>query len=81
MTMTPLIDPMTTLAVSMHATERGYALLLGSGVSRAAHIPTGWDVVLDLVRKLATAMGDSPSPSPTCGTPPSSAWRPGTRRF
>lgn len=62
--MTPLVDPMTTLAVSMHATERGYALLLGSGVSRAARIPTGWEVVVDLVRKLATAMGESAEPKP-----------------
>ena len=35
-----------------------YALLLGSGVSRAAEIPTGWDVTLDLVRRLARAMGE-----------------------
>lgn len=32
-----------------------YALLLGSGVSRAAGIPTGWEVTLDLVRKAAVA--------------------------
>ena len=37
-----------------------YALLLGSGVSRSAGIPTGWDVVLDLVRKLSEAAGADP---------------------
>ena len=41
-----------------------YALLLGSGVSRSAGIPTGWDVVLDLVRKLARADGSDPEPDP-----------------
>ncbi|MEX0892246.1 MAG: SIR2 family protein [Gemmatimonadota bacterium] len=35
-----------------------YALLLGSGVSRAATIPTGWEVVLDLIGRLA-AMQDA----------------------
>ncbi len=34
-----------------------YALLIGSGVSRAARIPTGWEVTLDLIRKLAIAQG------------------------
>jgi hypothetical protein len=29
------------------------ALLLGSGVSRSAQVPTGWDVTLDLVRRVA----------------------------
>ena len=35
-----------------------YALLLGSGVSRAAGIPTGWDVVKDLIGKLAATTGE-----------------------
>ncbi len=34
-----------------------YALLLGSGISRAAEIPTGWDVVVDLTRRVAAAEG------------------------
>ena len=41
-----------------------YAVLLGSGVSKAAGIPTGWEVTLDLIRKLASALGESPEPSP-----------------
>jgi NAD-dependent SIR2 family protein deacetylase len=32
-----------------------YALLLGSGLSSAAGIPTGWQIILDLIRQLATA--------------------------
>jgi hypothetical protein len=47
------IDPLLSLAVSMHAQKGVYALLLGSGVSRSARIPTGWEIVLDLARKLA----------------------------
>lgn len=42
------------LAFSMVENPGVYALLLGSGVSRAASIPTGWEITLDLTR-LATA--------------------------
>lgn len=35
-----------------------FALLLGSGVSRAAGIPTGWEITLDLVRALANVQGE-----------------------
>ena len=41
-----------------------YAVLLGSGVSRAARIPTGWEITLDLVRKLAEVMGDTSGADP-----------------
>ena len=37
----------------MHSNQEGYAILLGSGISKAAGIPTGWEVVLDLLAKLA----------------------------
>ena len=48
-----MISPMESLAFSMHANPGVYAVLAGSGVSRAAKIPTGWEITLDLVRKLA----------------------------
>jgi hypothetical protein len=35
--------------------------MLGSGVSSAAGVPTGWRVTLDLVRKLAAAEGENPA--------------------
>lgn len=38
---------------SITAKKGTHALLLGSGVSRSAHIPTGWDIVMDLARKLS----------------------------
>ena len=54
--MTP-ISPELALAMNVVANPGVYALLLGSGVSRNAGIPTGWDVVLDLVQRLAVASG------------------------
>jgi hypothetical protein len=54
-----MIDPLLSLAVSMHAQKGVYAILLGSGVSRSAQIPTGWEVVLDLASRLAATSGES----------------------
>ena len=51
-------DPSISLAVSLNAHKGVYALLLGSGVSRSAGIPTGWDVVLDLIRRVALLAGE-----------------------
>lgn len=45
------------LATSMHAQPGVYALLLGSGVSTGAGVPTGWGVVKELVRRVAAASG------------------------
>lgn len=59
-----MIDKMTSLVMSMHANPGVYALLLGSGVSRTAQIPTGWEIVTDLVRKVANLKGED------CGTDP-----------
>jgi hypothetical protein len=53
-----LIDPLLCLAVSMHAQKGIYAIMLGSGVSRSAQIPTGWEVVLDLASHLARVAGE-----------------------
>ncbi len=50
-----VLDPMVALATSVHASPGVYALLLGSGVSTAAGVPTGWQIVSDLVRKVAVA--------------------------
>ena len=59
-----MIDPVDSLAFSIQANPGVYALLLGSGVSRAAQIPTGWEITLDLLRKLAAASGESAEPDP-----------------
>jgi hypothetical protein len=47
------------LSLSMHAQPGLYAVLIGSGVSRSAGIPTGWDIVVDLIRKLAEVHNES----------------------
>lgn len=59
-----MIDPLHSLAFSIQANPGVYAVLLGSGVSRAAQIPTGWEITLDLVRKLAEVAGEN------CGADP-----------
>jgi len=53
-----LQDPILRLAVALYHGKGAYALLLGSGVSRSAGIPTGWEIVLDLVRQLAASVGE-----------------------
>ncbi|MFA5433936.1 MAG: SIR2 family protein [Bacilli bacterium] len=47
------IEKLTTLAFSMYANKKAYALLLGSGISRSAHIPSGWEVEIELIKELA----------------------------
>lgn len=59
-----MIDPMVSLAFAVYSNKGAYALLLGSGISRASGIPTGWEVVLDLIRKVATLEGEDCEPDP-----------------
>ena len=59
-----MIDPVHSLAFSMQANPGVYAVLVGSGISRAAKIPTGWEITLDLVRKLAALHGEPCEPEP-----------------
>jgi hypothetical protein len=47
---------MVALATSVHASPGVYALLLGSGISSAAGVPTGWIVVTNLVGKVAATL-------------------------
>ena len=54
-----MIDPQVSLAFALHSNPGAYAALIGSGVSVGAGIPTGWQVVLDLVSKLARVLGES----------------------
>lgn len=50
-------DPTTKLAFSMFENKGVYAVLLGSGVSRAAGIPTGWEITMALVERAGIAAG------------------------
>lgn len=47
------VDPRAALATSMYAAPGVYAFLVGSGVSSAAGVPTGFRIVEDLVRQIA----------------------------
>jgi hypothetical protein len=52
-----MLDPMTSLAFSLYSGKGVHALLLGSGISRSSGIPMGWEIVLDLIRKVAAIEG------------------------
>lgn len=71
-----MLDSRLSLAISMYSNPGVYALLIGSGVSRGAEIPTGWEVTLDLIDKIAVAYGEDRVEDPaawfegTFGEPP-----------
>jgi hypothetical protein len=56
-------DPLTQLAFSVYEGKGVFAVLLGSGLSRAAEIPTGWEITLDLIRRVALAQGVEDQPN------------------
>jgi len=55
-------DPVTRIAFSVYENKGVFAVLLGSGLSRAAEIPTGWEITLDLIRRVALAQGTEEQP-------------------
>lgn len=58
------LDPLVTLSFSMRSAGGVFLPVLGSGISRAAEIPTGWEILLDLTRRLAVALGDDAGDDP-----------------
>lgn len=50
---------MLSLAVSVQGNPGVYALLTGSGISRAAGVPTGWDIILELIQRIARLEGNA----------------------
>ena len=70
------IDPLLSLAHTIASAPGTQAVLLGSGVSRSARVPTGWEVTLDLVRHVAVLAGVTTDVDPvawyekTYGAPP-----------
>ena len=46
--------------LALHSNPGTYAGLIGSGVSVGAGTPTGWQVVLDLLSKLALVLREVP---------------------
>ena len=61
----PVIEPLVQAAFGIQSAPGVYALLLGSGVSRASGIKTGWEVLEDLCEKLAAAQGEKTRRKPT----------------
>ncbi|MCK4250409.1 SIR2 family protein [candidate division WOR-3 bacterium] len=57
-------DPLLNITFSVYHNKGVYALLLGSGVSRAAQIPTGWEITLDLINKVAAIKGEATNNNP-----------------
>ena len=53
-------DTIIKLAFTMYSSPGVYALLLGSGISRDAGIPTGWEITLDLIKKIAATEKEKP---------------------
>jgi hypothetical protein len=53
------IDPLDSLSLTLHHSPGVQALLLGSGISRSAGVPTGWEITLDLIRRLGSVQGVS----------------------
>lgn len=51
------IEPLDSLALTLHHSPGVQALLLGSGISRSAGVPTGWEITLDLIRRLGGVQG------------------------
>ena len=57
-------NPLVALSSSLHAGPRTFALLLGSGISTGAGVPSGWDVVLDLIRRYAVLQSSDAGEDP-----------------
>lgn len=55
-------SPIAALAVNMAVSPGGYAVLIGSGFSRAAGCPSAWDVLVDIAgRWYAAEQGEPPA--------------------
>ena len=66
------IDPRVSVATAIHAAPGVNAVLIGSGMSTAAGIPNGWQVVQDLIRQVGRAEGCEPE---LLKTAPENWWR------
>jgi hypothetical protein len=63
LTITLFDDPFQQLAYSLHDQRGTYAVLLGSGISHAAGITTGWEITEDLIRRVVETSGAEPDGS------------------
>jgi len=51
-------DDVLPAAFAVVQSPKRYALLLGSGISRDAGIPTGWEITKDRIQKIAYGLGE-----------------------
>ncbi len=58
------IDPVVEAAFALSGRPGAYAALIGSGVSTAAGIPTGWQILLGLIGRLAELNNEEPPEEP-----------------
>ena len=58
------MDPLVPLAFAVQSGRGAYVLLLGSGVSRSSEIKTGWEILTDLIGKVAQLSGADPGADP-----------------
>ncbi|OAV72101.1 hypothetical protein Barb6_01278 [Bacteroidales bacterium Barb6] len=58
------MDNLTSLAFSIYSNKGIYALLLGSGISKSSGIPTSWEIILDMIKRIADVEGEPCEPSP-----------------
>lgn len=69
------IDAKMALALNVHASPGVYALLLGSGISIASGVQTGWGIVQDLVGRIAAVQdADNPDAGKEAMADPESWW-------
>ena len=55
-----MIDPISRVAINVHSAKGVYALLLGSGLSSASGIPTGYGITRDLISQVAKLDNEQP---------------------
>ena len=58
------VDALDRLAFGLYQANGDYAVLLGSGISRAAEIPTGWEIAINLITQIAKLRGEDPQDDP-----------------
>jgi hypothetical protein len=59
-----MVEPLDSLAMSVYHLPGVYALLLGSGVSNSAGIPTAEQLTLHRIREIAAVKGEDPGADP-----------------
>lgn len=58
------INPIISLALNISSNKGGYALLIGSGVSKTSKMPTGWDVLCQLINDISIFYNKKPVDNP-----------------